>query len=151
MSEKYTVGVGVGVIVLDGENILLQQRQGAHGANTWAPPGGKIDHSEDPVVTAKREVKEETNVDIEDIEFIGFTNDVFETDGLHYVTLWYIGKVALDSPDAQITEPHKCLEQEWVPYQDLISDAKRNWFLTVQHLQQDDSMIKNIEDYIHRA
>jgi 8-oxo-dGTP diphosphatase len=36
-----------------------------------------------------REAREETAVEVTRPRFIGATNDVFEADGKHYVTLWF--------------------------------------------------------------
>jgi len=43
---------------------LLVRRSGAHGAETWSPPGGNLDFGEDPHECAVREAR-------------------------HYVTLWF--------------------------------------------------------------
>lgn len=90
---------------------LMQHRTGSHGASSWCPPGGKMDFGESPENAIAREILEETDLVIKDLEFIGYTNDVFETDQLHFITLWYAARVATGVP--RITEPHKCLALEW--------------------------------------
>lgn len=151
MSEKYHVGAGVGVIVTDGERVLLQERTGAHGANTWAPPGGKVDKGEKPIDTAYRELGEETGVKAEKLECIGFTNDHFESEGLHYITLWFIGTITVDSPEPSVLEPHKCLQIEWVEIEEFLTDSDRAWFLTVQHLQEDGVMVQKVREYVSQV
>ena len=81
--------VGIGVVVRLGHQILLVRRQGAHGSGTWSPPGGNLDFGESPRDCAVREVEEETGVRIASPTFAGVTNDVFDEEGLHYVTLWF--------------------------------------------------------------
>lgn len=80
--------VGVGVIIVRDGKVLLIRRTGSHGSGTWSVPGGHIDGGESPSETAVRETKEETNIDIDGADLVGVTNDVFEAEGKHYVTLW---------------------------------------------------------------
>ena len=84
-----TVKIGVGVLVYDkAGKFLLMKRTGSHGEGTWAPPGGHIDFGEVAADTAKREVKEETGIEINNIEVMGFTEDLFEAEDKHYVTIF---------------------------------------------------------------
>ena len=108
----YNVGVGVAAFVCYDHKFVIQLRSGAHGAQTWAPPGGKLDFGETPEQGIAREVLEETELTISDIHYIGFTNDIFQEDDLHYITLWYVARPSTNK--ARITEPHKCLDQRWV-------------------------------------
>jgi 8-oxo-dGTP diphosphatase len=41
---------------------------------------------------ATREAKEEVGMDVFDIRFRAVTNDVFEAEGRHYITVWMEGK-----------------------------------------------------------
>ena len=88
MKNKLTVSVGIGVIVQKNGKILLIKRQGSHGAETWAPPGGHIDFGETIENCAKREVKEEMDIEIKNLKVVGFTNDLFKKDKKHYITIW---------------------------------------------------------------
>ena len=56
---------------------------------------------------AKREVKEETNLDIEDLELFGATDDI--QPDIHYITMHVIAKKYNGEP--QVMEPTK--EDEW--------------------------------------
>lgn len=38
--------VGVGVLIVDGNKILLGKRKNAHGDGCWAPPGGHLEFGE---------------------------------------------------------------------------------------------------------
>jgi 8-oxo-dGTP diphosphatase len=40
-------------------------------------------------VCGAREAEEETGVQVGPVRFVGVTNDVFEPEGKHYVTLWF--------------------------------------------------------------
>ena len=72
--------------------VQLIRRTGAHGEGTWAPPGGHVDFGESVIDTAKREMKEEAGIDIGNIEILGFTEDVFEKEQKHYITIWMKGE-----------------------------------------------------------
>lgn len=57
---------GVGVAVLNDAGELLLVRRGAGAAaGKWAVPGGKVELGETLVEAARREVLEETNLDVE--------------------------------------------------------------------------------------
>ncbi|MDQ9826677.1 NUDIX hydrolase, partial [Acinetobacter sp. 163] len=56
---------GVRVIVFDDDDRLLMVRQHHEGRDIWMVPGGGIEEGETAVETAIREMKEETNVDVE--------------------------------------------------------------------------------------
>lgn len=105
------IRVGVGVIVVRNKKILLGRRIGSHGSNTWSLPGGHMEFFETPEETAIREVKEETNLDVSDIQRVGFTNDLFADENKHYVTLFV--KAGCESGELKLMEPNKCLEWGW--------------------------------------
>ena len=100
------VRVGVATIILRDGAILLGERIGSHGANTWATPGGHLELGESIEDCAKREVLEETGLIVDSIEKFTFTNDIFEKEGKHYVTLFVVASSASGEP--QVTEPDKC-------------------------------------------
>ena len=57
--------VGVGVLVLNDEGkILLVKRAMTPEKGKWSIPAGFLDHGENPIATAEREVLEETNVQV---------------------------------------------------------------------------------------
>jgi len=84
--------VGVGCIVRRGSELLLVRRRGAHGDGTWSTPGGNLDFGEEPAACASREAEEETGVKVGPARFVGLTNDVFDAENKHYVTLWFEAK-----------------------------------------------------------
>lgn len=80
--------VGVGIIIKRGDEVLLLRRHGVHGGGSWSTPGGHLDHGETPEQCAVREALEETGVEVVDVRFRAVTNDVFESEGRHYITIW---------------------------------------------------------------
>ena len=103
--------VGVGVIIIKDSKVVLLQRKNAHGEGTWCFPGGHLEPRESWEDCAKREVLEETGMNIKNIRFAGVTNDIFEEEGKHYITIFMLSD--WESGEAEITEPEKCTDIEW--------------------------------------
>ena len=109
--------IGIGVIIQNEEGkVLLMKRKGAHGEGTWSFPGGKLESGEGWESCATRETKEETDLDINGINFITATNDLFP-EGLHYVTLFV--KATNYQGEPKICEPHKCTDIGWFDWDNL--------------------------------
>ena len=119
--------VGVGVLVFRGDRVLLGLRRGAHGAGTWSPPGGHLEYGEEPAECVRREALEETGLTLSHVDFAGITNDIFEAEGRHYVTLFYRTDQSTGEPT--VCEPEKCDAWQWWPW-DALPD---NLFLPLQH------------------
>ena len=84
--------MGVGVIVRRDGRVLLGRRSGAHGADTWALPGGHLEFGETVEHCAAREVLEETGRVIDAVMPGPYTSDVFADEGRHYVTLFVVAR-----------------------------------------------------------
>lgn len=124
MSQN-SVRVGIGVFVFKNGKFLMQQRQGAHGAGSWSIPGGHLEFGESFEDTARREAKEETDLDITNIRFGAVTNDHFSEEGKHYVTVWMLSDWLAGTES--ITEPDKCLKQKWHTFDNLPSPLFLPW------------------------
>jgi 8-oxo-dGTP diphosphatase len=120
--------VGVGTLIIKESQLLLLKRLNVHGAGTWSTPGGHLDFGETPAACAIREVKEETGVDIANVRFIGITNDIFEAEGLHYITLWMAGDYLSGEPE--INAPGEMSEVRWFA----ITEIPKNLFLPLKNL-----------------
>lgn len=116
MNEN-NVQVGVGVIILRDGRVLLGERQGSHGAGTWALPGGHLEFGESVEACARRETEEETGLRLSDITPAPYTNDVMPSEGKHYVTVFVLAH-ALPG-EAQRMEPNKCKEWRWFRWSEL--------------------------------
>ena len=84
--------VGTAMIITKDDKVLLMKRKGHHGKGTWSTPGGHLDPGETIEGCAAREAKEEVGLDVTDIRFRCVTNDIFEAEGKHYITIWMEGK-----------------------------------------------------------
>jgi mutator protein MutT len=103
--------VGIAVIVIKDNRVLLGKRKNAHGAGSWAFPGGHLEFNESIEGCAVREVFEETGIRIKNLRYGPYTNDFFEAEGRHYVTLFVIADH--DSGQPTVREPHKCEKWTW--------------------------------------
>lgn len=80
--------VGVASLILRGGRVLLVQRKHSHGAGSWSTPGGHLEHGETPEACAIRETREEVGLEVTAVRFLAVTNDIFDTEGKHYITIW---------------------------------------------------------------
>jgi 8-oxo-dGTP diphosphatase len=120
--------VGVAVIVVRDGRVLLGRRKNAHGAGTWALPGGHLEYFESIEDCARREVAEETGLKIGNVRHCAYTNDRFQAEGKHYVTLFVAAEHR--SGEAVVREPDKCEAWRWFSWDDL----PRPRFLPLENL-----------------
>ncbi len=81
--------VGIGVLIFNhAHQILLGKRKGSHGAEMWTPPGGNLHGREAFEDCAIRTVKEETDLSIAMPEFLAVTNNIFEENDMHTLTIF---------------------------------------------------------------
>lgn len=124
--------IGVGVIVIKDDKVLLGKRKNAHGEGTWCFPGGHLEFNEKIEDCAARETKEETGIEIKNIRMASFTNDIFEKEQKHYVTLFVIAELSSGTP--KIMEPEKCESWQWFNWDDM----PRPLFVPIQNLLKQD-------------
>ena len=120
--------VGVGIVIWRRDEILLLRRKNVHGEGTWSTPGGHLEARESPEACAVREAREETGVEVEGVRFLGVTNDVFDGEDLHYVTLWM--EATYHSGEAYSAAPHEMSEVRWCSARALPDDL----FSSLQNL-----------------
>ena len=117
--QKNRPKVGLGIIILSRDGrVLIKKRKGSL-APYYSIPGGNLEVGETFEAGAKREVKEETNLDIEQPEVIAVTNNLrtFREEGTHYISIILLAKNF--SGELKNLEPDKCEELLWVDPQEL--------------------------------
>lgn len=105
------VGVGVGILVVRHGKVLLGRRRGSHGAGTWSAPGGRLEYGESVEDCARRELLEETGLELGAVTPGPYTNDVFPEIQAHYLTLFVLARQTRGEPCN--LEPHKCDGWSW--------------------------------------
>lgn len=114
--EEEIAKVGVSVFIVNEKNqFLVGLRNVPFGYNTYGLPGGKLRKGEDIIAGAKREVKEEVNLDIDNLVEVGFENNIYPEKNLHYVTLFYFTR-CYNGKLKNMEYPEKCLELKWIDY-----------------------------------
>ncbi|MBU0894746.1 MAG: NUDIX domain-containing protein [Nanoarchaeota archaeon] len=131
MSNQIRPRVGVSVIIIKDNKVLLGKRIGSHGQGTWAFPGGHIELFNNLIDTCIKEVKEETDLDINIIDAnpVAVTNDFFTKNNKHYITLFFRAKI-INEKEPKLTEPDKCEGWYWFSWNELPSPL----FIPIQNL-----------------
>jgi 8-oxo-dGTP diphosphatase len=110
-----TVRVGVGVVVVTAAGrIYAGIRRNSHGAGLLALPGGHLELYEAWDACARREVKEEMNLEISQVTYLHAMNGpILRDEEKHYVTIIMVARCQNDV-EPENTEPQKC--EGWKAY-----------------------------------
>lgn len=100
--------LGVGIVVEREGSYLLGLRLGVLGRGTWGFPGGHVEPGEDPVDCAKRELLEETGLDLLHLREAGWSSHA--DGGCRFVSLYVCVQA---EGEASVREPMKCKEWRW--------------------------------------
>jgi ADP-ribose pyrophosphatase YjhB (NUDIX family) len=76
-----------------------------HYTGTFQCPGGHLEHGESFATTAAREVLEETGLVVGNIKFLTATNDVFEGEGKHYITIFVTAEIVGEEKTPRVSLP----------------------------------------------
>lgn len=110
------IKVGIGVVIVKDNKILLGHRVsisldtgGIYEPDSFTCPGGKQEYEETIFDCAKRETKEETNLDIDDLKILGALDDI-STDR-HYITITVLANSF--KGELKVMEEDKIDKWEW--------------------------------------
>lgn len=126
--------VTVGALIFDSDNcVLLVQTH--KWSNLWGIPGGKVKWGETCLEALRRELKEETNLEVTDIEFVLVQDCIASTEfyrEAHFVLLNYTCRCA-GIPDVKLN--HEARQHCWVSLEKAlempVNDPTRRLLLAV--------------------
>jgi len=104
------------MIFKDGK-ILLGKRKGSFGAGEFAFPGGKLGYMESLEACARRETKEETGLEIDNVRFLRIYNFKHQGDPEHYLDVGLAADWKEGEP--KLLEPDKCENWNWYDIKNL--------------------------------
>ncbi len=123
-------------IIKHDENVLLIKNR--HG-NKYFLPGGGVEIGEKIEQTLKREVKEETGIEIDMGNFLHFQEDFFYYNPLdeafHALLFFYrCTPITFDLiPDDEVDDL-EASQPRWIPVQNLVADDFQNYGTTILNL-----------------
>lgn len=92
-ADERRVNVGIALLVTNFSGmVLMGQRQGSHGEGTWSLIGGWMRHGESFLDAARREAKEEADLNIQTAMVVGAISTVFPDEDVHSVTVLLVAE-----------------------------------------------------------
>jgi 8-oxo-dGTP diphosphatase len=115
MEQRHGPQLAVGAIVVADGAMLMVQRGQELARGLWSVPGGRVEAGEYLNDALKREVLEETGIDIE----VGALAGIFEVIGeRHYVILDYLATTSAKADPVPGTD---AADARWVPLEEIPS------------------------------
>ena len=121
MQRNYPVChlIGVGALIQRGDEFVVVQRKNEPAKGLWSIPGGLLELGERVYDGVKREVKEETGLDVEIDRLLDvIDNIVYDDDGkicYHYVLIDYL----CSSRHGNLKAATDVKEAQWIKLKDL--------------------------------
>lgn len=111
--------VGVGAIIIRKGEILLEKRKNDPGRGKWSIPGGLVELGESLEQAVIREVKEETNLEVENPELVDVVDNAeLDASGqikYHFVIVDYFVKLK----DGTLKASSDAEELRWVAFHEV--------------------------------
>ena len=104
-------GLGCGLAILREGKLLLYRRLRAPEAGTWNIVGGKVDHMERAIDSARREAEEESGLSIGAADVLCISEQIIEDERQHWLSLIYVTEDF--AGEARVVEPEKLPEFGW--------------------------------------
>lgn len=134
----------------DGKYLMIEEGK-EHVKGTFNIPGGGVEHGEDPVEAVKREVKEETGLEITEIEgLIGVFNSRSSKDG--HPVIVQVFSCEVEEGDPEPVKDEEILNAEFMELEELQREKLRNDIVErAIRLREKGSMLpaENFERYMH--
>ena len=102
--------VGIGVLIFKEGKLLLGKRTSVLGLGEYSIPGGHMEYNESFEECARREVKEETGLEVDNVRFLTLSNNKKYLPK-HYVEIQFAADWKSGEP--QTLEPDKIGDWDW--------------------------------------
>ena len=117
--NEYAYVVNVDAAVVQGDDYLVIERSSEeeHAAGTVAFPGGKVEQTQgfDAIEnTARREVREETGVEVGDVEYV-CSNTFVADEGTQCLNV--VTRCEYEGGEPEAREPEEVADAFWLPYE----------------------------------
>lgn len=110
MSEKIPdILIGTVVVISKENKILLGKRRNSYKSGFYGVPGGRVNELEKLIDCAKRELLEETGIEVDDLEYLGTIRDCQK--GYTFTHFAFLCKDPYEEP--KNIEPGKCEGWKW--------------------------------------
>jgi 8-oxo-dGTP diphosphatase len=98
----------------------------------WDIPGGFVEEGEDAVEALRRELQEETGVEIEPTAFLGAFPDRYGEDGIHTLNLYWTARIVSGEP----SPADDAADLAWFAPDDLPAEGEFAFKNSVQALER---------------
>lgn len=145
MEKRNQVFAATYIFIKKEDSVLLMRRYNTgYKDGHYTLPAGHVDEGELPKMSAIREVKEETNINIsEDALECKHTMYRISDDGKVYIDYYFIAEEWSGEP--KITEPHKCDDMQWFKITELPENTLPGVLLVVKNMQNNESFSEIVE------
>jgi len=111
--------VGVGALIVESGKVLLVRRAQEPMKDRWSIPGGLLELGESLHDGVRREVREETGLEVEPVDLIEILDRIYREQGrvrYHYVIVDYLCRITGGSLQAasDAAEVHWATRSEWI-------------------------------------
>ncbi len=106
----------VAVVISENGRILLVQHE-KYGKKYWLLPGGGVEYGETLAETGKRELKEETNLDVEIGDLLFVSESIPLDHHRHVINYYFEGKLA--GGDIQVGDDSVLRDVQWLPVEEI--------------------------------
>src|SRR3989344_4797560 len=126
-------GVSIDAVIINGNEVLLIKRGVEPNKGYWGTPGGYVNWDESLEETVKREVKEETNLDVTSLVLVG----VYSSPSRHpkqVINVVYLIEVA----DGKVKHGDDAMDAKWFDLDNLPTE------MALDHKQNIEDAIKHM-------
>ena len=126
-------GVSIDAVIISGNKVLLIQRGVEPNKGFWGTPGGYVNWDESLEETVRREVKEETDLDITNLTLVG----VYSSPSRHpkqVINVVYLIEVA----DGKVKHGDDAMDAKWFDLDNLPTE------MALDHKQNIEDAIKHM-------